>query len=74
MLEIGDGLYTRQFGGGRVEITDCSALQKEPRATIVADLTRADNVPSDAFDCIVFTQTLQFIYHVAWQFRRSFGS
>jgi SAM-dependent methyltransferase len=34
------------------------------QATIVADLTRADHVSSDAFDCIIFTQTLQFIYDV----------
>jgi ubiquinone/menaquinone biosynthesis C-methylase UbiE len=35
-----------------------------PRATIVADLTCADYIPSDTFDCIIFTQTLQFIYDV----------
>ena len=28
----------------------------------MADLTHADHVPSESFDCIVFTQTLQFIY------------
>jgi ubiquinone/menaquinone biosynthesis C-methylase UbiE len=33
-----------------------------PQATIVTDLTCADHIPSDTFDCIIFTQTLQFIY------------
>jgi SAM-dependent methyltransferase len=65
VLEIGDDFYTRQFGGGTVEISDVlHVTEGNPRATIVADLTRADHVPSDAFDCIVFTQTLQFIYDV----------
>lgn len=35
-----------------------------PDATIIADLTSADAIPSETFDCIVFTQTLQFIYEV----------
>jgi SAM-dependent methyltransferase len=65
VLEIGDDFYTRQFGGGRVEVSDVlHVTEGNPRATIVADLTRADHVPSDAFDCVVFTQTLQFIYDV----------
>lgn len=36
--------------------------QGNPHATIVADLTRANHVPSNVFDCIIFTQTLQMIY------------
>jgi SAM-dependent methyltransferase len=35
-----------------------------PHATIVADLTDAAEIPSDAFDCIILTQTLQFIFDV----------
>jgi ubiquinone/menaquinone biosynthesis C-methylase UbiE len=31
---------------------------------MVADLTCADHIPSDTFDCILLTQTLQFIYDV----------
>jgi SAM-dependent methyltransferase len=65
VLEVGDDSYTRQFGGGRVEVSDVlHVTEGNPRATIVADLTRADNVSSGAFDCIIFTQTLQFIYDV----------
>ena len=65
VLEIGDDFYTRQFGGDRVATSDVlHVTEGNPRATIVADLTCADHVPSDAFDCIVFTQTLQFIYDV----------
>ena len=34
------------------------------KATLVADLTRAENIPSNTFDCIICTQTLMFIYNV----------
>jgi ubiquinone/menaquinone biosynthesis C-methylase UbiE len=33
-------------------------------ATITADLTCADHLESEIFDCIILTQTLQFIYDV----------
>jgi SAM-dependent methyltransferase len=63
VLEIGDDFYTQKFGGGRVTRSDVLHVQEgNPKATILADLTRADHVPSDSFDCIIFTQTLQMIY------------
>jgi glycosyltransferase involved in cell wall biosynthesis len=63
VLEIGDDSYTRKYGGRRVKISDVlHATAGNPQATIVADLTRADHIPSDAFDCIIFTQTLHLIY------------
>lgn len=65
VLEIGDDTYTRRFGGDRVARSDVLHVQEgNPKATIVADLTCADSIPSDTFDCIVFTQTLQCIYDV----------
>jgi SAM-dependent methyltransferase len=65
VLEIKDASYTRRYGAGRVSVSDVLDVAEENRqATIVADLTRADHVPSDAFDCIIFTQTLHFIYDV----------
>jgi len=35
-----------------------------PLATIVADLTAADSIPSDSFDCFILTQTLHLIFDV----------
>jgi ubiquinone/menaquinone biosynthesis C-methylase UbiE len=32
--------------------------------TIVADLTAADHIPSNTFDCAILTFTLQFVYDV----------
>jgi SAM-dependent methyltransferase len=65
VLEIGDDRYTRKFGGDRVTQSDVLHVHPgNPRATIVADLTCADHVASNQFDCIILTQTLPFIYDV----------
>ena len=63
VLEIGDNTYTRLFGAARVVESDIlHPAADNPRATIVADLTRGKNIPSEHFDCIICTQTLMFIY------------
>jgi SAM-dependent methyltransferase len=65
VLEIQDDTYTRKFGGTRVTHSDVlHVAEGNPKATIVADLTSADQIPSDTFDCIIITQTLQVIYDV----------
>jgi SAM-dependent methyltransferase len=65
VLEVGDDAYTRRFGGERVTRSDVLHVHADnPKATIVADLADAGDVPSDAFDCIVLTQTLQLVYDV----------
>jgi SAM-dependent methyltransferase len=61
-LEMGDPSYINKYGDGRVTAIDVLHVKQGPGVTIVADLTSADHIPSDAFDCIVFTQTLQMIY------------
>jgi SAM-dependent methyltransferase len=65
VLEIGDDSYTQEFGGEQVTVSDVlHVTEGNPQATIVADLSSADHIPSDTFDCIIFTQTLHFIYDV----------
>jgi glycosyltransferase involved in cell wall biosynthesis/SAM-dependent methyltransferase len=65
VLEFGDASYTQEFGGERVTVSDVLHVDEgSPQATIVADLSRADYIPSDTFDCIIFTQTLHLIYDV----------
>jgi glycosyltransferase involved in cell wall biosynthesis/peptidoglycan/xylan/chitin deacetylase (PgdA/CDA1 family)/SAM-dependent methyltransferase len=65
VLEVGESTYTRRFGGERVTKADIlHVTEGEPQATIIADLAAADHVPSNAFDCIIVTQTLQLIYDV----------
>lgn len=65
VLEIGDNSYTRKFGGDRVTKSDVLHVKEgNPEATIVGDLTCADHIPSDSFDCLVLTETLHLIYDV----------
>jgi SAM-dependent methyltransferase len=65
VLEIGDDRYTRRFGGSRVFQSDVLHVRSDnPAATIVADLTNADHIPANAFDCLIITQTLQYIYDI----------
>ena len=63
VLEIADNSYTKRFGGDRVVKSDVLHLQEgNSKATLVGDLAGENSIPSDNFDCIIFTQTLQFIY------------
>jgi SAM-dependent methyltransferase len=65
VLEIADSTYTRRFGADRVKQSDVlHILAGQRAATIVADLTHADEIPSNSFDCVILTQTLLFIYDV----------
>jgi SAM-dependent methyltransferase len=62
VLELLDDSYTRRFGTGVVQGDVLDIDEGNPNATIVADLARADAVPSASFDCFILTQTLQFVY------------
>jgi SAM-dependent methyltransferase len=63
VLEVKDNTYTLKYGGNRVKTSDVlHKVDGNPNATIIADLTNAAHIPSDTFDTIIFTQTLQFIY------------
>ena len=65
VLEVADDTYTQQFGGAHVQQSDVLHVSPQhPGATVIADLTCAEHVLSETFDCIIFTQTLQFIYDV----------
>jgi SAM-dependent methyltransferase len=63
VLEIGDDAYTRRFGGAAVQQGDILHMSdRNRRATIVADLASAPHIPDATFDCIILTQTLQYIF------------
>jgi SAM-dependent methyltransferase len=63
VLEIKHNTYTQKYGQDRVTKSDVlHKTEGNPDATIVADLSNASHLPSDTFDAIIFTQTLQFIY------------
>jgi SAM-dependent methyltransferase len=64
-LEVKEDLYTSRFGGHRVSKRDIIHPDEgNPNATIVADLTNANQIASETFDFIVLTQTLHLIYDV----------
>jgi SAM-dependent methyltransferase len=61
-LEILDASYTRRFGSDRVTRSDVlHAGPGNPEATLVGDLVTGEGIPSSAFDCLILTQTLQFL-------------
>jgi SAM-dependent methyltransferase len=69
VLEVGDDRYTRRFG--HPTRSDVLNLYPElPGTTVAADLAKPDDLPAAEFDCIICTQTLQFIYDV----QRAVGS
>jgi len=62
VLEIGEDVYTIKYGGEKViksEILHASG--DNPKATYVGDLTNIPQIPSETYDCIILTQTLQLI-------------
>ena len=65
VLEVKHNTYTKKYGGERVTKSDIlHKVEGNPDATIVADLSNAEHIPSNTFDTIIFTQTLQFIYDI----------
>lgn len=65
VLEVADNAYTRRFGGDRVERSDVlHPGPGNPRATVIADLAKPAPALERQFDCIICTQTLQFVFEV----------
>lgn len=66
VLEVGDRSYTTRFGGDRVSRSDVlHARHGNPEATLVGDLCTGEGIPEEAFDCIILTQVLPFL----WDFK-----
>ena len=62
VLEVKDDTYARRFGGSRVSDVDVVDIdQTNSRATLVADLDDPDSLPGDRYDCVLLTQTFQFL-------------
>ena len=64
-LEVGDSTYTNLFGdAGVTERAVLHAPPGAPGATLVADITKPKELPENAFDCFICTQTLNCVYDV----------
>jgi len=61
VLEVKDSGYTDRFGTNVTarEVLDIDASNR--LATIVDDLATCETIPDNSFDCIILTQTLQYI-------------
>ncbi len=62
-LEFLNSNYSRRFGGECVTRSDVLHHRTgNPAATLIADISSNNDLPDNAFDCIICTQTLPFIY------------
>jgi SAM-dependent methyltransferase len=62
-LEIGTTATIRRYGGAALAHADALDLAPhDPEITIVADLTDAGAIPSDAYDCFVNQFTMHLVY------------
>lgn len=63
-LEFQEDSYTSRFGGAGMAQLDILHKERDsraPQATLYADLTRDNDIPSAAFDCIICTYVLHSI-------------
>ena len=62
-LEIGTTETIRQYGGQALTQADALDLTAHsPEVAVVADLSRADHLPPDVYDCFVVQFTMSVIY------------
>lgn len=64
VLEVGDNRYTKKIGGNKVTKSDILNIVQFEGTTILGDLETGENIPEEAFDCIILTQVIQVIYDV----------
>ena len=63
VMEVGSASYTRRFGSNQIQQIDVlHATPGNPHATLVGDLATGVGIPANAFDCIVLTQVLPFVF------------
>jgi hypothetical protein len=64
-LEIGTTTTIRQYGGAELTHAEAIDLQvHSPEVNVVADLSRADHVAADSYDCFVNQFSMHLIYDV----------
>ncbi len=64
-LEIGTSVTLRQYGGAAIQRADALDLAAHsPEITVVGDLSRADHIPSDTYDCFLNQFSMHVIFDV----------
>jgi SAM-dependent methyltransferase len=61
VLEIGDREYTLRFGVGVEKSDVLHVVPGSPGATIIADIAHCPDIDDQSFDCIILTQTLNYL-------------
>jgi SAM-dependent methyltransferase len=63
VLEFGNDSYTRRFGCDKVMTRDVlNYPYRTEETTFLTDLVSAPEIPSEIFDCVICTQTLQLVW------------
>lgn len=65
VLEIADDAYSKKFGYNIIKQDVLHVSEKGPKITIIGDFTKPEFFSSNVYDCIILTQTLQFIPNVS---------
>ncbi len=61
-LEVHDDAYLKRFGASKVTVSDVVDIDTSNKlANIYCDLTYAQNIADNTYDCLVITQTLGLI-------------
>jgi SAM-dependent methyltransferase len=63
VLEFCEKAYAARFGAERVTRSDVLSIESNnPNSTFIGDLAGINDLPNDAFDCIIVTQVFQYVY------------
>jgi hypothetical protein len=75
VMEMSRSGYTRTYGGDRVRSVAVVDIDPDnAQATLRCDLCEADSLPTEAYDCIVFTQTLHLLVELDVALRNLWGA
>lgn len=64
LLEIAESTFSQKFGAKDATYEVLHVTNDNPKATIIGDLTKPENLPGNLIDCFICTQTYNFIYQV----------
>ncbi|HQH28058.1 MAG TPA: polysaccharide deacetylase family protein, partial [Oligoflexia bacterium] len=71
VLEAGDPAYTHQFGS-RVVKSDVLNVIGSPGTTVVGNLQSGTGIPLAHYDCVILTQTVQFVFGIEKAVRNAY--
>lgn len=75
VLEIGEPVYTRRYGGEKVIRSEVlHVVEGNPDATMVGDLATGKGIPNNLFDCMILTQVFHCIYDVHTAAANAYGA